>query len=102
MALPQTSATARAAAGGSPAPNPVPVPEPALLYVSALNTYVPIIPDLKPEDIERRFKHPTVTKIEDKSNYEQMCTVRKELFRNAISIKSTVRWRNYGHLGSVQ
>ena len=39
------------AAGGSPAPNPALAPEPAPVYVSAMDTYVPIIPDPKPDDI---------------------------------------------------
>ena len=76
MSPPRTSATARAAAGRSPAPNPAPAPEPAPVYVSAMDTYVPIIPDPKPDDIERRFKHPTLTKIENKPDYEQMYIVR--------------------------
>ena len=66
-----------------------------------MDTYVPIIPDLKPDDIERRFKHPTLTKIEDKPNYEQMCIVREELFRNTIAIKSTFWGRKHGHIESV-
>ena len=61
-----------------------------------------IIPDLNPDDTDRRFKHPTLTKIEDEPNYDQMCIVREELFRNAIAIKSTFGGRKHGHLGSVQ
>ena len=102
MALPKTSAMTCAAAGGSPAPNSAPAPEPAPVYVSAMDTYVPIIPDPKPDDIDRRFKHPTLTKIEDKPNYKQMCIVREELFCDAIAIKSTFGGRKHGHLRSVQ
>ena len=72
------------------------------MYVSSMDTYVPIIPDPKPDEIERCFKHPTLTKIEDEPDYKQMCIVREELFRNAIAIKSTFRGRKHGHLGSVQ
>ena len=97
MATPQTSATARAAAGISLAPNQAPAPEPAPVYGSVMDTYVPIIPDPKPDDIERRFKHPTLTKIEDEPDYEQMCTVHEELFRNAIAIKSLFGGRNHSH-----
>ena len=71
------------------------------MYVSAMDTYVPIIPDPKPDDIEWRFKHLTLTKIEYKPDYEQMCIVREELFRNAIVIKSTFGGRKHSHLGSV-
>ena len=72
------------------------------MYVSAMDTYVPIIPDPKPEDIKQRFKHPTLTKIEDEPDYEQICIVREELFRNAIAINSTFSRKKHGHLGSVQ
>ena len=67
-----------------------------------MDTYVPIIPDPKPDDIERRIKHPTLTTIENEPDYEQMCIVREELFRNAIAIKSTFGGKKHVHLGSVQ
>ena len=67
-----------------------------------MDTYVPIIPDPKPDDIEQRFKHTTLTNIEDKPDYKQMCIVREELFCNAIAIKSTFRRKKHGHLGSVK
>ena len=102
MAPPQTSATARTVAVGPPTPNRATAPEPALVYVSAIDTYVPIIPDLNPDGIERRFKHPTLTMIENEPDYEQMCIVREELFRNTIAIKSTIGGKKHGHLVSVQ
>ena len=67
-----------------------------------MDTYLPIIPDPKPDDIKRRFKHPTLSIIEDDPDYEQMCVVREELFRNAIAINSTFGGKRHGHLGSVQ
>ena len=76
MAPSQTSATVRAAAAVPPASNPETAPEPAPVYDSAMDTYVPIILDPKPDDIERRFKHPTLTTIENEPDYEQMCVVR--------------------------
>ena len=102
MAPPQTSATARAAAAGPPAPNPATAPEPATVYASSMDTYMPIILNPKPDDIEQRFKHPTLTTIEDEPDYEQMCVVSEELFRNAIAIKSTFGGKKHSHLGSVQ
>ena len=102
MALPQTSATACAAAASLPSLNPATAPEPAPVYASAMDTYVPTIPDPKPDDIKRRFKHPTLYPIEDEPDYEQMCVVRKRLFRNAIAIKYTFGGKRHGHLGSVQ
>ena len=63
---------------------------------------MPIIPNPKPEDIERRFKHPTLSIIENEPDYEQMFVVREELFHNAIAIKSTFGGKIHGQLGSVQ
>ena len=98
MAPPRTSASARAAAVGPLAQNPATAPEPSPMYVLAMDTYVPIIPDPKPEDIEQRFKHPTLTTIENEPDYEQMCVVREELFRNATAIKFTFEGKKHGHL----
>ena len=67
-----------------------------------METYVPITPNQNPYDIERRFKNPTLTKIEDEPEYEQICIVCEELFRNAIAIKSTFGGRKHDHLGPVQ
>ena len=102
MALPRTSVTARTAAGRSPTPNPTPAPQPEPVYVSSMDTYVPIIPDRNPEVIELRFKRPNLTKIEDEPDYEEISIVLEELFRNAHAIKCTFGGRNHGHLGSVQ
>ena len=102
MAPPRTSTTAHEAAASPPSWNPATAPEPAPVYASAMDTYGPIIPDPNPDDIERRFKHPTLTTIENGPDYEQMCVVREELFCNAIAIKSTFGGKRHGHLGSVQ
>ena len=96
------SATARAAAAVPPASNTTTATEPAPVYASAMYIYVPIVSDPKPDDIERRFKHPTLTTTKKEPDYEQMCVVRKELFRNAIAIKSMLGGKKHGHLGSVQ
>ena len=92
----------RAAAVGPPAPNPATAPEPAPIYAYAMDTYMPIIPDPKPDDIERRFKHPTLTTIENEPDYEQMCVVHEELFHNATAIKFTFEGKKHGHFRSVQ
>ena len=67
-----------------------------------MDTYVPVIPDPKPDDIERRFKHTTLSTIENKPDYKQMCVVRKELFCNAIAINYMFGGEIHGHLGYVQ
>ena len=67
-----------------------------------MDTYMPIIPNPKPDDIEQRFKHPTLSTIENEPDYKQMWVVREELFRNAIAIKSTFGGKRHGYLVSVQ
>ena len=67
-----------------------------------MDTYVPIIPNPKPDDIRRRFEHPTLSTIENEPDYEQMYVVREELSHNAIAIKSTFGGKRHGNLGSVQ
>ena len=69
--------------------------------MSAIDLFIPIIPNNNPEGIKRRFKYSTLTKIEGEPDYERMCIVREEIFRIAIAIKSTFRGVKHGHLGSV-
>ena len=76
-------------------------PAPANATVSAMDTFIPTIHDAKPDDIERRFKYSALTKIEGEPDYEQMCVVHKEIFRNAISIRSIFGGGEHGHLRSV-
>ena len=45
-----------------------------------MDTYLPIIPDPKPDDIERRFKHPTLSTIENEPDYEQIASSAKSYF----------------------
>ena len=70
MSPPRTSATACAADASPPVSNPATALETAPVYASAMDTYVSIILDPKPDDIERRFKHPTLTTIENEPDYE--------------------------------
>ena len=39
--------------------------------------------------------------MEGKPEYEQMCVVSEEIYRNALSIKSSFRGRKRGHKGLV-
>ena len=50
--------------------------------------HVHTIPDTKTDDIERSFKYSNITKTEGEPDYEQICVMRAEIFRNAISIRS--------------
>ena len=74
---------------------------PVNVTLSAMESFIPTIPDAIPKGIKRRFKYSTLTKIEGGADYKQMCIAREELFRNVIAINSTFGGGNHGHLGSV-
>ena len=63
---------------------------------------MPIVPNPNTDDIQQRFKHPTLTTIDNELDNKQMYVVCEELFRNAITIKSTFGGKKHGQLGSVQ
>ena len=52
-----------------------------------MNTYIPSIPEIKPNDAKLCFPYQQLTKIEGELEYEQMCVVREEVYTNALSIK---------------
>ena len=54
-----------------------------------MDTVVPTIPSVTANDIERKMPYPTLTKYEDAPTYSTMSTICKEMFLNAISVKST-------------
>ena len=83
------------------APVQATAPAPTNVTVSVMDMFIPAIPDAKPDDTERRFKYSTLTKMEGKPDYEQMCVVRKEIFRNSIAIRLIFVGGKHGHLSSV-
>ena len=62
---------------------------PVNVTMSAMDLFIPTIPDANPEGIEQRFKYSTLKNIEGDPDYEQMCITCKEISRNSIAIKST-------------
>ena len=52
-----------------------------------MDTYVPSIPKIKPDDVKLRFPYQKLTKIEGELEYEQMCVVSEEIYCNVLSIK---------------
>ena len=99
-----TAATAAAAAAatanvqtGAPATAPI-VQQ---VHVSVMDTLIPQVPEVSAEDIQARFKHEPLTKIEGEPDYVHMDDVRDELYRNAMAIKSPFGGAQHGHLGSV-
>ena len=66
-----------------------------------MDTYVPVIPEINPNDVKLRFPYQQLTKIEGESEYEQMCVVREEIYRNALSIRLRFGGGKLGHKGLV-
>ena len=73
-----------------------------IVQVSLMDTYMPVIPDIKPDNTKLRFLYQQLTKIEGEPKYEQMCVVREEIYCNALSIKSSFGGGKRGHKGSVK
>ena len=76
-------------------------PAPQIIQVYLMDTYVPSIPEIKPDDVKLCFPYQQLTKIEGQPEYEQMCIVREEIYRNALSIRSSFGRVKRGHKGLV-
>ena len=76
-------------------------PAPQIVQVSLVDTYVPVIPEIKPDDVKLRFPYQQLTKIEGDPEYKQMCVVREEIYRSALSINSSFGGGKCGHKGLV-
>jgi hypothetical protein len=74
---------------------------PPTVMVSAMDTYIPNVPEVSAEDIMARFKTTTLTKIEGEPTYIEMDNIRDELYRNAMAIKSCFGGGKLGHLGMI-
>ena len=76
-------------------------PSPKILQVSLMDRYVPVILEIKPDDVKLRFPYQQLTKVEGKPEYEQMCVVREEIYCNTLSIKSRFVGGKRRHKGLV-
>ena len=76
-------------------------PAPEIVQVSLMNTYVPSIPEINPDDVKLRFPYQQLTKLEGEPEYEQMCVVQEEIYHTALSIKSSFGRGKRGHKGLV-
>ena len=54
---------------------------------AGLDTYIPVIPDVKDANIIAKFKYKTLTKIKGKPTFESMKEVTRQLGRNALAVK---------------
>ena len=76
-------------------------PAPQIVQVSLMDTYVPSIPKIKPDNVKLRFPYKQLTTIKGEPEYEQMCVAREEIYRNALSIKLSFGGGKHGHKGLV-
>ena len=83
---------------GTTVPASAPIVRPTL---SAMDTLIPQVPEVTADDIAARFQFETLSKIEGEPTYADMDTIRNELYRNAIAVKSPFGGAKHGHLGSV-
>ena len=70
---------------------------PKIVHVSLMGTYVPVIYEIKPNNVKLRFPYQQLTKIEGESEYEKMCVVQEEIHRNSLSIKPSFGGGKRGH-----
>jgi hypothetical protein len=66
-----------------------------------MDTPIPQVPEVSADDIAAMFQFETLSKIEGKQTYADMDTIRNELYRNAIAVKSPFGGAKHGHLGTV-
>jgi len=72
---------------------------PASNATSAIDAFIPTIPDVNADDITKQMPHSRLTKLDNEPTYDQFYVVREELYRNALAIESTLGGGDSGHLG---
>ena len=95
---PQPSANSNV---GQNVPAQARAPAPANVTVSVMDTFIPTIPEANPDNIDRRFKYSTLTKIEGEPDYEQVHIMQEKIFCNSIAIRSIFGGGKHGHLRSI-
>ena len=68
---------------------------------AGLDTYVPVIPDVRTEDIKELFKVKFLTKLDGEPTHDWMETVEKEMGRNALAVECSFGGGKSGCLGTV-
>ena len=74
---------------------------PQIVQVSLMDTYVLSLPEIKPDNVKLHLPYQQLTKIERDLEYEKICVVQEEIYRNALSIKSSFGGGKRGHKGLV-
>ena len=69
--------------------------------ISVMDSFIPTIPEVSMDDIEGKFPHKVLTKIEGQPTYAGFFKLREEIYQNALTSKLLVGGATYGHLGVV-
>ena len=69
--------------------------------ISAMDSFIPTIPEVSADDIEAKFPHKVLTKIEGQPTYAGFFKLREEVYQNALTSKSPFGGATFGHLGVV-
>ena len=54
---------------------------------AGLDTFVPVIPDVRTEDIKELFKVKYLTKLDGEPTHDWLETIEKEMGRNALAVE---------------
>ena len=92
-----TAAAARAVRGDT-------APAPALastVTVSVMDSFVSAIPDMSADNVEAKFPHKTLHKIEGQPTYAGLFQLLEEVYQNALTSKSQFGGGDRKHLGAA-
>ena len=68
---------------------------------AGLDTFVPVIPEVRTEDIKELFKVKYLTKLDGEPTHDWLETVEKEMGRNALAVECSFGGGKSGCLGTV-
>ena len=68
---------------------------------AGIDTFVPVIPEVRTEDIKELFRVKYLTKLDGEPTHDWLETVEKELGRNSLAVKCSFGGGKSGCLGTV-
>ena len=69
--------------------------------ISVMDSFIPTILEVSADDIDTKFPHKVLTKIEGQPTYAGFFKLREEIYQNTLTSKSPFGGATYGHLGVV-
>ena len=68
---------------------------------TTMDNYIPRIPEVHAEDIQTKFPHPTLPKIDEEPTYEAIFELQEQANQNALAIESPFGGGQHGHWGTI-